>query len=58
MECGQVEKLITSLRDQGTTVLLATCDIEQMFRLADRIVVLRQGRVVASVAPWASERSL
>ena len=35
------------LREQGTTILLACHDIDQMFRLADRIVVLRQGRVVA-----------
>jgi GAF domain-containing protein len=51
VESGQVEKLIMSLRDQGTTILLATRDIEQMFRLADRIVVLRHGRVVAELDP-------
>jgi signal transduction histidine kinase/ABC-type multidrug transport system ATPase subunit len=51
VESGQVEELITSLRDQGTTILVATRDIEQMFRLADRIVVLRRGRVVAELDP-------
>ena len=50
-ESEQVEKLITDLRAQGTTILLACHDIDQMFRLADRIVVLRQGRVVGSVDP-------
>ena len=40
-----------SLREQGTTILLACHDIDQMFRLADRIVVLRQGRVVADLRP-------
>ena len=35
----------------GTTIVLACHDIDQMFRLADRIVVLRQGRVVADVIP-------
>jgi signal transduction histidine kinase/ABC-type multidrug transport system ATPase subunit len=48
---AQVEELIARLRERGTTVVLACHDIEQMFRLADRIVVLRQGRVVADVAP-------
>jgi signal transduction histidine kinase/ABC-type multidrug transport system ATPase subunit len=46
-----VEDLILRLREQGTTILLACHDISQMFRLADRIVVLRQGRVHADVDP-------
>jgi len=51
IEAGQVEELITSLRDQGTTIVLASRDIEQMFNVADRIVVLRHGRVVAELDP-------
>ncbi len=47
----QVEDLIVGLREQGTSVLLACHDIDMMFRLADRIVVLRHGRVVAEVRP-------
>jgi signal transduction histidine kinase/ABC-type branched-subunit amino acid transport system ATPase component len=50
-ESAQVEQLIVRLRGQGTTILLACHDIDQMFRLADRIVVLRHGRVVAEVVP-------
>ena len=51
MESAQVEELIAGLRDKGTTILLACHDIDQMFRLADRIVVLRQGRIVADLDP-------
>jgi len=51
LEAGQVEELITSLSAQGTAILLASRDIDQMFRLADRIVVLRRGRTVANVTP-------
>jgi signal transduction histidine kinase/ABC-type multidrug transport system ATPase subunit len=51
IEAGQVEELITSLRAQGMTILLASRDIDQMFRLADRIVVLRHGRTVADLDP-------
>jgi signal transduction histidine kinase/ABC-type multidrug transport system ATPase subunit len=47
----QIEQLIVAVRQQGTAVLLACHDIDMMFRLADRIVVLRHGRVVAEVAP-------
>ena len=50
-ESAQVEALIVGLREQGTTILLACHDIEQMFRLADRIVVLRQGRIVGDLDP-------
>jgi signal transduction histidine kinase/ABC-type multidrug transport system ATPase subunit len=52
-EATQVEELVTSLRLQGTTILLASHDIEQMFRLADRIVVLRHGRVAGDIRPDA-----
>jgi signal transduction histidine kinase/ABC-type multidrug transport system ATPase subunit len=48
-EAAQVEELIMGLRRQGTTILLACHDIDQMFRLADRIVVLRQGRIVGDL---------
>jgi signal transduction histidine kinase/ABC-type multidrug transport system ATPase subunit len=50
-ESALVERLINRLREQGTTILLACHDTGQMFRLADRIVVLRHGRVVAEVLP-------
>ncbi len=50
-EARQVERLILKLRAEGTTVLLACHDLDQMFRLADRIVVLRQGRVVGDLDP-------
>ena len=50
-ESAQVEQLIARLRERGTTIVLACHDIDQMFRLADRIVVLRHGRVVADVVP-------
>jgi signal transduction histidine kinase/ABC-type multidrug transport system ATPase subunit len=50
-ESALVERLINRLREQGTTILLSCHDTGQMFRLADRIVVLRRGRVVAEVSP-------
>jgi ABC-type multidrug transport system ATPase subunit/signal transduction histidine kinase len=50
VESGQVEALTRRLRDEGTTILLVSHDIDQMFRLADRIVILRQGRVVTDVS--------
>jgi ABC-type multidrug transport system ATPase subunit/signal transduction histidine kinase len=50
-EADLVERLITRLRAQGTTILLSAHDTELIFRLADRIVVLRHGRVVTELSP-------
>ena len=49
-EAALVERLITRLREQGTTILLSCHDTGLMFRLSDRIVVLRHGRVVSEVS--------
>jgi ABC-type multidrug transport system ATPase subunit/signal transduction histidine kinase len=49
-ESAQVEQLTVGVRERGTSVLLVSHDVDQMFRLADRIVVLRHGRLVAEVA--------
>jgi len=50
-EAGEVEKLISRLRHEGTTVLMVSGDSEQMFRMADRIIVLRQGRIAGELDP-------
>lgn len=53
-ESAEVEALVTRLREEGTTILLVSHDVDQMFRLGDRIVVLRNGRIVAEVDPRRS----
>jgi len=50
-ESAQIDKLMATVRDRGTTVLLVSHDIDQIFRLADRIVVFRRGRIAADVNP-------
>lgn len=49
---AQFEDLIAAVRHQ-TTVVIACHDLDLMFRLASRIVVLRHGRIVAEVNPAA-----
>lgn len=56
-ETMRIQALIRDVRDAGAGVLLVTHDIEQVFGLADRIVVLRQGRVVANVSPLEVQRA-
>jgi ABC-type sugar transport system ATPase subunit len=46
-EAGQVAALMKRLRDEGHAVLLVSHNLISVFDLADRIVVLRHGRVVA-----------
>lgn len=48
-----VERLLADLRDAGAAILLVSHRLDQVFALADRIAVVRQGRVVASVSPLA-----
>jgi signal transduction histidine kinase/ABC-type multidrug transport system ATPase subunit len=54
VEAAQVEELIGRLHDAGTTILLVSRDTDQMFRLAQRIVVLRDGQPVAELDPRTS----
>jgi signal transduction histidine kinase len=53
-ETSEVERLLVRMRAQGTAILLAGRDIGQMFRIADRIAVLRNGRIVAELSPGDS----
>ena len=50
-DTARVEALMRRMYRAGTTVLLVSHDIEQLFRLADRILVLRKGTVVGEVDP-------
>jgi signal transduction histidine kinase/ABC-type branched-subunit amino acid transport system ATPase component len=53
-ETADVERLLERVSRSGISVVLATRDIRQMFRVAHRIVVLRHGRVVAQIEPSGS----
>ena len=46
-----VDGLLRRLRQSGLGLLLVSHRMEQVFELADRILVLRHGRVVADVTP-------
>jgi D-xylose transport system ATP-binding protein len=58
-ESRQVLDLIAQLRDEGNAVILITHNMEQVIELADRAVVLRQGRKVGELKPTrASQQEL
>ena len=46
-ETSRVERLITALRERGLCVVIVSHDLGQVFRVSDRIAVMRQGRLVA-----------
>jgi len=54
LETDKVEELVGRLREQGTAIVLVSRDVKQMFRLADRIVVLRHGRLGGDIIPGES----
>jgi D-xylose transport system ATP-binding protein len=50
-ESRQVLKLIDLLREQGNAVILITHNMEHVTELADRAVIMRQGRKVGDIRP-------
>ena len=50
-ETRAVLALVRDLRANGTTVMLISHQLEHVFNLVDRILVLRHGRLVADVSP-------
>lgn len=48
-ESEQVIKLIQNLRDQGSSIILISHNMDHVFRLADRILVIRNGLSVAEL---------
>ncbi len=49
-ESGEVLRLLDSLKEGGITTILVTHNIDHLWRVCDRILVLRRGRLVADVS--------
>ncbi len=47
-ETRSVEEVIRELRDRGFVVLIISHNLEQVFRLVDRVWVLRRGRMIGN----------
>jgi ABC-2 type transport system ATP-binding protein len=43
----QIRRIVAGLRDDGVTVLLSTHDLDEAERVADRVVIIDHGRLVA-----------
>ena len=55
-ESRQVLNLVATLRDHGNAVILITHNMEHVVELADRAMVLRQGRKVGELIPNSSNK--
>jgi ABC-type sugar transport system ATPase subunit len=45
-ETGRVEDIITRMRERGRAILIVSHSLDQVFRISDRVCVLRRGRQV------------
>ncbi len=56
-ESRQVLNLVATLRDHGNAVILITHNMEHVVELADRAMVLRQGRKVGEIVPNSEQQA-
>jgi ribose transport system ATP-binding protein len=50
-------RLIRRLADQGLAVLLVSSEFEELLAVADRVLVLRDGAIVAQVDPATTDEA-
>ena len=60
LDVGSIEyihNLIIEQRDAGAAVLLVSADLDELFSLSDRIIVMYQGKIVAECTPESTTRT-
>jgi ribose transport system ATP-binding protein/rhamnose transport system ATP-binding protein len=55
---AEIHRLITDWKRQGKTILLISSELEELQQLCDRIVVVRQGRIVGEFEPNAPQTQI
>jgi rhamnose transport system ATP-binding protein len=51
----EIHRIIADLADNGTAVLVATSDLQEALRIADRLLVVRTGTIAAEFGPDARQ---
>ncbi len=46
---AEIHRLIGELADQGTSILIATSEIEELMSLSDRVLVISRGHIVTDI---------
>lgn len=52
-----IQQLLVAQRDQGTAVLMVSEDLDELLALADRIVVMVEGRIVGEFDARTTSRA-
>jgi branched-chain amino acid transport system ATP-binding protein len=55
-ETEHFKQLVGRIRDRGTTVLLVEHDMQMVMSISDQVIVLNQGRIIASETPQIVQR--
>lgn len=55
---SEIHRLVADLKAQGKGILLISSELEELQALSDRIVVMRQGRIVGEFEPDASPQDI
>ena len=61
VDVGSIEfihKRIIAERDRGTAVIIVSTELEEIYALSDRIAVMYDGRIVATVPPETPREQL
>jgi simple sugar transport system ATP-binding protein len=61
VDVGSIEFIhsrIVAERDTGTAVVLVSTELDEIFALSDRIAVMYDGRIVATVTPDISREEI
>jgi simple sugar transport system ATP-binding protein len=53
---ASVHRALIDIRDRGRAVLLISADLDEICQLSDRVYVLYEGRITASVGPDERDR--
>ncbi|MFN0304397.1 MAG: ABC transporter ATP-binding protein [Burkholderiales bacterium] len=53
---AEVQGRLIAARDRGTAILMVSEDLDELLRVADRIVVMSQGRIVHSAPAFEADR--
>ena len=53
-----IHRRLVELRDQGKAILLVSVELDEIRALADRVLVMFDGRIVGEASPDASDREL
>jgi len=55
---SEIEKLVNSLRERGMAVLFISSELEEVLRVSQRIVVLRDRKKMGELIGGASEHAI